>query len=84
MITITRTRKTAIAIQTIAAVESIRSESFFWAHQIVFVAIVCGKCGKRMGGANLRIARRSREEGLDLVWVCDLSSVNRIVTVYVL
>lgn len=37
-----------------------------------------------MGGANLRIARRSREEGLDLVWVCDLSSVSRIETVYVL
>ena len=37
-----------------------------------------------MGGANLRIAMRSREEGLDLVWVCDLSSVSRIETVYVL
>lgn len=84
MITITRTRKTAIAIQTIAAVESIRSESFFWAHQIVFVAIVCGEWGKIMNNVNLRIARCSREEGLDLVCDCDLSSVSRIETVDVL
>ena len=37
-----------------------------------------------MGGANLRIARRSREEGLDLVCDCDLPSVSRIETVDVL
>ena len=46
----------------------------------MFVAIVCGEWGKIMNNVNLRIARCSREEGLDLVCDCDLSSVSRIET----